>query len=110
MTTQPLRMSVLDLDYVKVRVYAKENGLAIDPTADTVTMAFKASGDPAGGDFKAATWETDATTTPPSYYARCLVGPGGTVTLAAGSYRVWTKIVDAPEIPVKRAAQPLIVE
>ena len=76
----------------------------MNPTADTVTMAFTAAGvDPVLGDYKTASWETDATTTPSTYYARCLVGPGGTVTLAAGTYEVWVKITDSPEVPVKRS-------
>ena len=62
------------------------------------------SGPPAGGDWKTASWETDATTTPPTYYARCLVGPGGTVPLAPGTYMIWLKITDAPEIPARPVA------
>ena len=67
-------------------------------------MAFTAAGvDPVGGDYKTSSWETDATTTPNTYLARCLVGPGGTVALAAGTYEVWVKITDSPEIPVLRS-------
>ena len=83
---------------------AKQSGAAVNPTADTVTMAFTAAGvDPVPGDYKTSTWETDATTTPSTYYARCLVGPAGTVALAAGTYEVWVKITDSPEVPVKRS-------
>lgn len=93
-------ISVLSREYVKVAVSATEAGSAVDPTNDTVQMAFPVLGtDPISGDWKAATWETVGTT----YYARCLVGPGGTVTLAAGSYNVWVKVTDNPEAPVRRA-------
>jgi hypothetical protein len=109
-TAQPLRQSVLDLEWVRQRVSAKEAGSTVNPTADTVTMAFKASGDPVIGDFKTAEWETDANTNPDTYYARCLVGPGGTISLAAGTYRIWVKIVDSPETPIKRSEQVLIIE
>ncbi len=97
--------SVLSLKYVRVPVRVRKSGVAVDPTADVVAMAFMAGGaEPASGDWKAATWETDPTTTPPTYYARCLVGPGGTVTLAKGVWMVWMKITDAPEIPADPVA------
>jgi hypothetical protein len=55
------------------------------------------------GDWKAATWD------PPNpassrYFAQCLVGPGGATTLAAGTWYVWVKITDSPEIPVRPAS------
>jgi hypothetical protein len=105
----PLVISSASLEYVKARVFAKMSGAVIDPTADVVTMAFLASdADPVSGDFKAASWETDTTTDPDSYFARCLVGPGGAATLTDGIYTVWVKIADSPEIPVKRAGQVIV--
>lgn len=99
-----LRISALSLEYVRVRVSATNAGAAVDPTGDTVVMAFTAEGvAPVSGDWKTASWETDATTTTDSYYARCLVGPSGTVTLTAGAYDVWVKVTDSPETPVMRA-------
>lgn len=101
----PLVISVLDLEYVRVPVSAKTAGADVNPTSDTVVMAFTAipGVDPVGGDWKTSSWETDATTTPSTYYARCLIGPGGTIALAVGSYQVWVKVTDSPEVPVKRA-------
>ncbi len=98
--------SALSLKYVRVPVRVTKNGVAVDPTGDVVQMAFMAqgAGDPAGGDWKTASWETDPTTTPPTYYARCLVGPGGTATLAKGTYLVWVKITDVPEVPADPVA------
>lgn len=95
------KISSLSKEYVKVQVSATEGGAPVNPTADTVEMAFKTAPTlPAGGDWKAATWETDNAGPTPVYYARCLVGPGGTITLAAGTYDVYVRVTDSPEIPV----------
>lgn len=104
-------ISSLSIVYVKIPVAAIESGAVIDPTTATVTMAFPAVGvEPVSGDWKTATWETDATRTPDRYYARCLVGPSGTVTLTDGTYDVWTKITGiTPEVPVLKAGDALTV-
>lgn len=103
-----LEISSLSRQYVKVPVAAKLAGAVVNPTADVVTMAFPVHGsDPAT--WLAATWETDATSTPATYLARCNVGPGGTVTLAAGTYDVWVKVTDSPEIPALRSPVTLKV-
>lgn len=96
-------ISAASVEYVRVPVSATASGSAVDPTADTVQMAFLATAAaPVSGDWKTASWETDATTTPDTYYARCLVG--SVVTLTAGTtYTVWVKVTDSPETPVKRA-------
>lgn len=91
------------LQYQGVDIEAKEAGVRVDPTGDTVKLAFISTGAlPADDDFKTAFWETDTTTDPnrPIYTALCLVGPGGTIELARGSYRVYVKITDSPEVPV----------
>lgn len=88
-------------EYVRARVVVKKSGVVVDPTGDTVTMAFVAPGAvPAIGDWKVSSWETDTTTTPDTYWARCLVGTA--VTLTADDYSVFVKIADSPETPVKR--------
>lgn len=104
-------ISSLTKEYVKVPISATASGAAVDPTAGTATMAFVEVGTaPVSGDFKTATWETDATRDPDRYYARCLVGPSGTVTLAADTYDVWVKITGiSPEIPVIKADGTLTV-
>lgn len=94
--------SVLSTVYIKARVVARVNGAAYNPTADTVQAAFKAPGvSPGPGDWLAASWETSGT----SYFARVLVGPGAgaVVDLAVGTYDMWLKITDNPEIPVVEA-------
>lgn len=105
---QPATLSTGSIEYVRVRVQAKASGVAVNPTADTVTMAFVSDGTtPSGATFKTSSWETDTTTDPDTYYARCLVGSA--VTLTAGTYEVWVKIVDSPETPVIRAKGKLVV-
>lgn len=99
-------ISTASLEYVRVRVAAQKLGVWFDPTVDTVQMAFiPSAATPAGADWKTALWDTDTSTVPATYRAQCLVGPAGTITLAAGTYTVWIKIADSPETPVKRAGQ-----
>jgi hypothetical protein len=103
-------ISTASLEYVRVRVAATSAGAAVNPTSDAVSMAFIAgAAAPVSGDWKTASWDTDATTTPVTYRAQCLVGPSGTVTLAAGTYTVWVKVTDSPEVPVRRAGQLRVV-
>jgi hypothetical protein len=95
------QISTASLEYVRAPVSAVASGSAVNPTADTVEMAFLADDDaPVSGDWKTASWETDATTTPVTYWARCLVGTGGAVALTAGDYHVWVRVTDSPETPV----------
>ncbi len=103
-----LTVSALSLVYVHVPV--RDVLFDTDPTGDTVAMAFPTVGTaPASNDWNSAAWNTDATTTPPTYFARCLVGPAGTVTLTAGVYDVWVRLTDDPEVPVLRCPHRLIV-
>ena len=95
-----LQISSLSTEYIKVEV-TRDDGT--NPTADTVKMAFVADGvTPATGDFKVADWQTIGVGAENHYYIRCLIGPAGTIALAAGLYVVWVKISDSPETPVKR--------
>lgn len=94
-------MSALSTELVEYRVAATINGAAYNPTADVVQFAFPGYGtDPASTDWHPGTWQTDPGST---YWAQCLVGPAnGGVVLAVGSYGIWLKIVDNPEVPVKQ--------
>jgi len=100
-------LSVLSTVFVKSKITATVNGVyPYNPTADTVEAAFVAPGvNPAALDWKAASWETQGT----SYFARCLVGPAGVVTLAAGTYKMWVRVTDNPEIPVLEAGNVRVV-
>jgi hypothetical protein len=90
-------MSDLSTEYIKSRITATKNGATYDPTGDVVEVAFKTPGvDPAALDWHAASWETAGT----AYYARLLVGPAGGLVLATGTYKMWIRVTDAPEVPV----------
>lgn len=105
-----LEISVLSLTYVRAQVRANQSGAVVDPTGYTVQAAFTAPGtNPVSGDWKSASWETDAVPHPDRYYARCLVGPGGTVALAVGTYEMHLKITATPEIPVLTAGPLKVV-
>jgi hypothetical protein len=91
-------LSALATMYVPVGpVRAVVDGLAVNPTADVVSMAFVGLSDtPVSGDWKAASW--DQAPIQGDYIIQCLVGPsGGVTTLTPGQYAVWVKIVDNPE-------------
>ena len=96
--TTTVVLSSLSLEYVRVAVTIKRLGVEVDPTTDTVQMAFTAVGvEPVSADWKSASWET----VDGEYIARCLVGPTGTVTLSDNMYTIWVKVADDPEIPVR---------
>jgi hypothetical protein len=105
-----LSISSLSNEYVRVQIQATSAGSAVDPTADAVQLAFVLEGTtPVSGDWKAGTWEIDATTTPTTDYARALVGSAGVITLAAGTYDVFVKVSDNPEVPVKKAGPMRVI-
>lgn len=104
-----LTIAADSIEYVRVPVSIRENGVWLNPTADTVELAFPVEGTaPVSGDWHAATWETDTTTTPDSYFARALLGTGNFV-LTAGIRDVWVRVTDNPELPVRRAGNVEIV-
>ncbi len=104
------QISTASLEYVRVAVSAVASGAAVDPTSGTAQMAFMATeAAPGALDWKTATWETDATTTPDTYYVRCLVGTSGDATLTAGTYVVWVKVANVPETPVLRGGYLRVV-
>jgi hypothetical protein len=104
-----IEISAQSRQYVKVPVTAKLAGAVVNPTSDVVQMAFALMGGAAPGTWSSAAWETDSSTSPATYLARIMVGPGGTVALTAGIYDVWVKVTDSPEIPVLRSATRLKV-
>jgi hypothetical protein len=79
-----------------------ETGATVDPTGDTVRIAFQPARSTDPLDWQAAEWVTDATTTPDTYYVRALLGQTPFV-LAAGVFDCFIKISDNPETPILSA-------
>lgn len=97
-----LSVSALSTQYIPAQVSATKAGVSYNPTSDAVFMAFKQGNvQPSAGDWVAGVWDTAGT----AYYALCLVGPSGGITLTAGVWNVWVKVTDNPEIPVFLAGQ-----
>jgi hypothetical protein len=89
------------LKYIFIPVAATQYGLPYNPTSDTVQFAFmpQATQVPQNADLVSGAWETWTTDVLYPYRAKCLVGPGGTITLGIGTYIIYLKITDSPEIP-----------
>lgn len=84
------------------------NNVIFNPTSDVVQFAFTE-----GYGVTPSVWVTgswDSTVVQGSWYnAKCLVGPGaGGTALAAGTYTVWLKVTDNPEIPVRQTGTLII--
>jgi hypothetical protein len=98
-----LSLSSLSTVYVQVPVEATVNGISdYNPTGDPVLLAFLPPGtNPGVSDWKPGSWQSVAATSGTVFLAQCLIGPGtGGVTLTPGTYRIWVKVTDNPEIPV----------
>lgn len=104
-------MSSLSKEFVKVRVSGRRAGSVIDPTVYTVEFAFTTASVPAtepeAADWVSGSWETD-TSQEEHYYARCLIGPSGTVELDDGDYDVWLRLDDTLEQPVRHVGRIII--
>lgn len=100
-------MSQLSTQYILVPVTATQAGAAYNPTGDAVQFAFAATATyvPQSGDWVSGSWDTNTSNILYPYSAKCLVGPSGTVTLGIGTYVVYLRITDNPEIPVLIAGQ-----
>ena len=94
-----LSQSVLSTNYIQILVGTKYPS-TYNPTADVVQMAFTPATYPetSPASWLAGSWVTFPG---PAYWAQALVGPvnGGTA-LALGTYQVWLKVTDSPEVPV----------
>lgn len=102
---QSLEFSRLDTEYVIIPVSASKAGTAYNPTADVVQFAFMPTPTqvPGVSDWVNGSWETVPTSVLYPYNAKCLVGPGtaAVTALTLGSYSIYLKIFDNPEIPVR---------
>ena len=95
-------MSHLATMYVFVPFAATKSGVPYNPTGDTVQFAFMPTPTqvPQNTDWVSGSWDTDTTQVIYPYSAKCLVGPAGTITLGIGTYVIYTRVTDNPEIPV----------
>ena len=100
-------MSQLSTQYVLVPVSATKAGVSYNPTGDAVQFAFAPTATyvPQVSDWVSGSWQTDTSSVLYPYLAQCLVGPAGTITLGLGTYYMYLKVTDNPEIPVLIAGQ-----
>jgi hypothetical protein len=103
-------ISHLSTEYVLVPISATKEGVPYNPTGDTVLFAFmpNAVQQPVTLDWQAASWDTDTTNIIYPYSAKCLVGPTGVINLIPGTYVIFVKVEDNPEIPVLTAGQLVV--
>jgi hypothetical protein len=101
-------MSQLALEYVLIPVSATKSGSAYNPTGDSVQFAFMPTSTqvPQNTDWVPGSWDANTSNVLYPYTAKCLVGPGSpAITLGLGTYVIYLKITDNPEIPVLVAGQ-----
>lgn len=100
-------MNQLSTQYVFIPVQATRSGAAYNPTGDSVQMAFMptATQVPGNSDWVAASWDTNTTSVLFPYSVKCLVGPAGVINPGLGTYVMYIKVVDNPEVPVLLAGQ-----
>lgn len=92
------RINSLSKEYVVVQVSTNPGGAAINTAVATVEFAFITEGEPSS--WTSGEWTTSGQNT----YARILVGTGSTVgALANGTYTVWLRISQTPEVVVRPA-------
>lgn len=86
--------------YIKSEIVVSINGAPYDPTGDQVDWAFVAPGeDRDAASWTAGSWETAGT----RHWVRILVGAD--VVLARGTYSVYVRITDDPEIPLEHVGR-----
>jgi hypothetical protein len=97
-------ISSLSTPYITVSVKATGNtGQPLNPTGANVQFAFKAENvDPGPGDWNPGSWDTYLPSGS-AYIAKILIGPNSSVNPGVGTWVVWVKITDNPEVPVCEA-------
>jgi len=97
-------ISHVSLQYIGIPVKASTLALtSYDPTADPVRMAFlpQATQAPQSTDWQTAIWSAVPSNLIFPYAAYCLIGPGGTIDPGIGTFYIWLKVTDNPEIPAE---------
>lgn len=99
-------MSALSSKYVQVPIGATTpTGASYNPTADAVYFAFMphGTGQPAPADWHGGTWAA-TTSTNGTYWIQILIGPdNGGLNLGPGTYRIWYRVNDDPEVDAEAA-------
>lgn len=95
-------ISQLALEYVFIPVSVTKAGVAYNPTGDNVQFAFMptATQVPQYDDWQQGAWDAVPSNILYPYSAKCLVGPGGITNPGIGTYVMYLKVTDNPEIPV----------
>jgi hypothetical protein len=93
-----ITLSVLSTEYISVNISSSIGGTEVNPTSDVVQFAFIAGpSEPVSDDWNNGSWASDSA----PYVAEILVGPdNGGISLVAGSYIIWVKVISDPEVPV----------
>jgi hypothetical protein len=109
MSSASVSLSHLATEFVIIPVNVTKSGVLANPTADTVQFAFllNPTASPQLSDWVNGSWDTSSNSIY-SYLAQCLVGPVGAITLGTGTYAMWLKITDNPEVPVQQVGQLII--
>jgi hypothetical protein len=100
-------ISQLSTQYVLIPVAAAKAGVPYNPTTHPVQFAFMPTVTkvPGSSDWVAGSWEANPASLIYPYTAKCLVGPAGTVNPGIGTYIMYVKITENPDIPVLIAGQ-----
>ena len=107
---ESISFSRLSTQYVSIPVQVTQNGSSHDPTGHNVQFAFMPTPTqlPGNSDWVLAAWTDNPTNILYPYVAQCLVGPSGAITLGTGTYVIYIKITDNPEVPVLIGGQLVI--
>ncbi len=100
-STANISISQLSTEFVQIPVGVTINGVPYNPTADIVQFAFllNPSAVPTSSNWVTGSWSTNSNSVYP-YFAQALVGTAGSVALQSGTYTMWLRVTDSPEIPV----------
>lgn len=101
MSTKYIDFNLGTLENLRARVVVSED--AVDPTSLVVEFALPLEG-VAPSTWVAGTWEIGG----PPYYAHVIAGVGQTLDPAAGTYDLWLRLTDTPEIPIRLTGKVVV--